>query len=178
MKKTDTIHFMLAMVLISMVSLNAEAQRRRDNNTQQNHYDDRDGRDRGRDNDDHRDRNNNHDKYSYDSHDRYDRSNDRHRHNEVRHVHHNHRPTVVHHYHAGRPRYVYFRDYDVYYDCQRNTYISYSGRGWTVTRVAPFAMRNVNIRSARSYEVDYYDDDFPSYLQRRRPSCGQQYRGW
>jgi hypothetical protein len=82
---------------------------------------------------------------------------------------------VVHNY--ARPRYIYYRDYDVYYDCHSSVYISYSGRSWTVSAALPFAMRHINIRAANRYEVDYWDDNLPVYLERRRPTCDRVYFG-
>jgi hypothetical protein len=88
-----------------------------------------------------------------------------------------HRPVVVHH-HYKRPRYIYYRDYDVYYDFQRNAYISFTGRNWMVTAAVPMTMRHVNVRTVRSYEVDYYNDDIPHYLERGRPACGREFTSW
>jgi hypothetical protein len=76
-----------------------------------------------------------------------------------------------------QPRYVYYRDYDVYYDCRQNVYIYYSGRSWSVSNGVPMVMRHVNVRTAPRYEVNYYDDDFPRYLENNRPSYGQQCDG-
>jgi hypothetical protein len=76
-----------------------------------------------------------------------------------------------------RPRYIYYRDYDVYYDCNRSVYISYSGRSWTMSASLPLIMRNVNIRAASRFEVDYWDDNLPVYLERRRPTCDRIYIG-
>jgi hypothetical protein len=73
---------------------------------------------------------------------------------------------------------VYYKEYDVYYDCQKSVYITYSGRSWTVSTAIPRSMRYINPRQTRRYEVDYYDDDFPRYLERQRPSCGREYDGW
>jgi hypothetical protein len=98
----------------------------------------------------------------------------------VKHYYHNHdrycgHAVVVHNY--TRPRYIYYRDYDVYYDCNRSVYIAYSGRSWTVSASVPFAMRHVNIRTANRFEVDYWDDNLPVYLERRRPISGRVYIG-
>jgi hypothetical protein len=77
-----------------------------------------------------------------------------------------------------QPRYVYYRDYDVYYDNHRSVYISYSGRSWTITKALPVGMRHVNIRATKRFEVDYHDDDFPRYLETRRPSYGRECEDW
>jgi hypothetical protein len=69
-------------------------------------------------------------------------------------------------YRQQAPRYVYYRDYNVYYDYTRNAYISYSGRNWVVTTTAPIGMRYVNRAGLSCSNVDYYNDDFPQYLDR------------
>jgi hypothetical protein len=71
---------------------------------------------------------------------------------------------VVYQQHA--PRYVYYRDYNVYYDYTRNAYISFSGRNWVVTTTAPVGMRYVNRSGLNCSNIDYYNDDFPQYLDR------------
>jgi hypothetical protein len=71
------------------------------------------------------------------------------------------------------PRYVYYRDYDVYYDYHRNVYFSYSGRGWTVSTSLPVHLHHVNFSRAVCHEVNYYEDDFVTYLDRGRPMYGR-----
>jgi hypothetical protein len=83
---------------------------------------------------------------------------------------------VVHHY--ERPRYVYYRDYDVYYDCHRQVYISYSGRNWSISASLPVVMHHVDVHHAVRVGVDYYDDDFATYLDRGRPMYGSVQIGW
>lgn len=105
-----------------------------------------------------------------------------HDHKKVVHVYH-HRPApverrvVVHHHHHDRPRYVYYRDYDVYYDCDRQVFISFSGRNWTVSVERPIRMHHVDIYRASRVDVDYYNDDFPQYLEQKRPH-GRVYAEW
>jgi hypothetical protein len=168
MKNTSTIFSLIVALTITSVAMEANAQ----GNSQR--------RDDGRS--DHRSRKHNKKdkKKNYSYHD--DQSNRRNERRVVEHVHYhdrycNHRPVVVHH-HAARPRYIYYRDYDVYYDSHKSVYISLSGRNWTVTSSIPIGMRHVNVRTVKRYEVDYYDDDFPNYLQRRRPAYGREYTGW
>lgn len=142
---------------------------------------------RGRDHDNGRDRgrgqgNGNgrgHSKHYEDrDHDHHHYHND---HKKVVHVYH-HRPAperrvVVHHHHHTRPRYVYYRDYDVYYDCDRQMFISFSGRNWTVSVAKPMRMHHVDIYRASRVDVDYYNDDFPEYLEQKRPH-GRVYAEW
>jgi hypothetical protein len=160
MKRTSTIFSLVVAVSIIGGALNANGQDRRR---------DQDGG-RNRDRSDHRKRDNNNDHHDHDR-------------KVVKHVYHhhdrycNHRPVVIHH-HRVRPRYVYYRDYDVYYDSHRSVYISYSGRGWTVTSALPVGMKHVNMRTTKRVEVDYYNDDFPRYLETRRPSYGRECEDW
>jgi hypothetical protein len=116
----------------------------------------------------------NHD-HDYDDHHVHHRSNahcrDVHYHvrpvRHVRHVHHSHcdHRTVVVEYH--RPRYIYYRDYNVYYDCHRSVYIVFSGRNWTISTSVPVSMARVDIDRADRWDVDYEDDDLPEFLTRR-----------
>lgn len=95
---------------------------------------------------------------------------------EVRRVvhYHDHAPVVVRHY---APRYIYYRDYDVYYDRHNSVYISYSGRNWTVSANLPVVLRRVDVHRAVRMEVDYDHDDFSGYLERNRPSYRRIYTG-
>lgn len=132
------------------------------------------GRDRGHTNGYQRDVHHHH------NHDRHNKH-DSHRDVYVHH-HHDHVPTyrkVTYHHHHQRPvRYVYYRDYDVYYDCDRSVYISYSGHGWTISNAMPVVMCRVDIQRAVRVDVnDYYDDDFAGHLDRRRPN-GRLYAEW
>lgn len=119
---------------------------------------------------------NKHNRYDYDDrHDHHQSSRahcrDEHYHvrpiRHVRHVHSRHcdHRTVVVEYH--RPRYVYYRDYNVYYDCHRHVYIVYSGRNWTISTSIPVTMARVDVDRADRWDVDYEDDDFPEFLSRR-----------
>jgi hypothetical protein len=83
-------------------------------------------------------------------------------------------PVAVRHHHP-RPRYIYYRDYDVYYDNHNSVYISYSGRSWTVSASLPVALNRVDVHHAVRMEVDYDHDDFPRYLERSRPAYRRIY---
>jgi hypothetical protein len=142
---------------------------------------------RGRDHDNGRDRGRGHNNGNGNGRGDSKHYNDRdhHHHNDhkkVVHVYH-HRPApverrvVVHHHHHTRPRYVYYSDYDVYYDCDREVFISFSGRNWTVSVARPMRMHHVDIYRASRVDVDYYNDDFPQYLEQRRPH-GRVYAEW
>jgi hypothetical protein len=171
----------VAMILI-IAATTVQAQHRgrdRDNNS---------GRDRGNsgrgNNGRHEDRHDN----RHDNHHDNNRHNGHHDNNhhgyhrkDVHVYHHHHAPVVerrvVHHHHHSRPRYVYYKDYDVYYDCDRQVYISFSGRNWTVSVAQPIRLHRVDIYRASRVDVDYYDDDFTQYLEQRRPH-GRVYAEW
>lgn len=78
-------------------------------------------------------------------------------------------------HHHSRPRYVYYRDYNVYHDLHRDVYISYSGRHWSVSASLPVVLHHVEARRAVRMEVDYHADDFPGYLERNRPTYTRIY---
>jgi hypothetical protein len=149
--------------------------RDRGNDPKENDHDHGRGND-GRDNGNHYGHRKAENRWDYD---RNHRDHDWERRN-VKHYYHTHdrycgHAVVVHNY--VRPRYIYYRDYDVYYDCNRSVYISYSDRSWTVSAALPFAMRHINVRSANRFEVDYWDDNLPVYLERRRPTWDRIYYG-
>jgi hypothetical protein len=135
----------------------------------------------GRSNHRDRDSNNNHRQQhdrDYDRHDNYSYSN---QHSNCNHTHYHVVPArrVVHHVHNRycdhrtvaieyhRPRYVYYKDYNVYYDCHRNVYIVYSGRSWTVSSATPVCLNSVDLNRASRMDVEYDNDDFPEFLSRR-----------
>ena len=126
------------------------------------------------------DRYSSHDRYSYDKDHRFHRD-EHHHYSGHHHVYHDrqfvhqhsrfceHRVVVRHH---ERPRYVFYRDYEVYYDHHRNVFISYSGKGWTISANLPVHLRHINLNSEVCHSVDYYEDDFVSYLAVGRPAYG------
>lgn len=176
MKNISTIFSLILGVSVISAATIAQGQRSDDHRRRSETQRDHDDRDRNQDSNHDRDHWDNHNNNnSRRDHTQYDRVNNNRGHHYGQYN--NRRPVVVHHVYK-RPRYIYYRDYDVYYDCRDNAYISHSGRNWIVSSFPPRMMRNVNLRMARSYEVDYWDDNFPGYLDRRRPSIGREYRGW
>jgi hypothetical protein len=160
--KTTTQFFplLIAIMIISMAG-NANAQGRGHQKSKERHG---------------ADHPNKHDRHKHGWH---SNGHDHHRHGErqVRVVHYHHEPVVVRHYHE-RPRYIYYRDYDVYYDFQENVYFSYSGRNWTVSASLPVVLRRVDTRRAVRMEVDYDRDDFHAYLASSRPVYRRMYTGY
>jgi hypothetical protein len=164
MRKTSTIFsLVIAMTIFGgsmVVSAQGRGNDRKEKSRNHSGQGERNHGDRDRDND--RDDRRGNDRHDHD--DRY--AGGRHGHGYGHHNHgrnryygrevhyHNPRPVIVHHH--VRPRYVYYRDYDVYYDCDNSVYISFSGRGWTVTREIPRSMRYVDVKRVKRYRVDYY----------------------
>lgn len=113
----------------------------------------------------------------------YHKREHRHDHYERRTVHYHHRycehpPVVVVRHEPPRPRYVYYRDYDVYYDLHREIYISYSGRNWRVSAGLPVVLHRVDMRRAVRMDVDYYEDDFVAHLERGRVRPARTYASY
>lgn len=92
------------------------------------------------------------------------------------HDHHCSHARIITHYYE-KPRYVYYRDYDVYYDVRQRVYIAWSGRNWFVSASLPVALRRVERHRAVQMEVDYYDDDLATYLAAGRPVYRRIYTG-
>ena len=173
--KRENIFALTIMILVSAFSIEANAQGRGRGN---GHAYGHDKRNKSHHDDRHHDR---HERYSYDRHDRHDHHDhhNHHVHRPVRHVyHHHHSHSCSHHvvvHHCEQPRYIYYRDYDVYYDNTRHVYISYSGRNWSITAGIPVHMRHVDVHHVGYTEVQYYDDDFVSYLDQGQPIYGKFY---
>ena len=75
-------------------------------------------------------------------------------------------------------RYVYYRDYNLYYDCYRDVFVTWTGRNWAVSVAIPVIIRNVDFRRTAVVGVDYWDDDFDLYLAKRRPSYVSIHASW
>lgn len=185
--KTKSILSVSLVMLLVIGGASAWAQGRSRSNGPDNHHGNSKGsKGNAHHNNDRNDRNhhnNSKPQYSYHDHDRghYDRRNDAdcHDHRRVVHVYH---PApverrVVHHYYRERPCYVYYRDYDVYYDRHSNVYIAFGGRNWSISAGIPVVMRHVDVRTVVTTDVDYYDDNFTAYLDTRRPG-GRLYAEW
>lgn len=102
---------------------------------------------------------------------------------------HPYQPTVCHHSHYcdpsarvrhqhSSPRYIYYRDYDIYYDFHRRVYITFTHNGWTITREIPVRLSRIDRRRAVCLEVEYDRDDFTQYLARHRPAYRRIYKDW
>ena len=100
----------------------------------------------------------------------------RNKHNYCNHCHHDNRYSKHSHQRHAAPwsqaprsktRYVYFRDYNVYYDYKRNVYLTLSGRNWAISTEVPLPMRRVDVRRIAYADVDFYGDDLYYYHTHR-----------
>ncbi|HEY3429135.1 MAG TPA: hypothetical protein VGK39_00575 [Cyclobacteriaceae bacterium] len=169
----NSLSTLLLLILISGVTTNLQAQGRghgKHDNPGRGHQKEKN---RGHDHDKHDDKG----RYDWDhrdSHRDYSSRNDRY----YRHGHY----VTYHHHHHGRPawapayghryntRYIYYRDHNVYYDCYRDVFITWTGRRWVVTTTIPRTIVHVDFGRTAVAGVDYWDDDFDFYLTKRRPS--------
>jgi len=179
---------MLAIIILT-TSVDVLSQGRGNGNGRGNNHPGRgkyDERNRGKGHDHNSGWNNNYERYDHDR-ERMRHSDWDHR-NYLRNDHH-HFVTYRHHrYHHPswapvygsryNTRYIYYQDYNVYYDCHRDVFMTWNGRRWIVSAHIPDFMLRVDFRSARVYGVNYWDDDFEFYLQRRRPSYIGISAGW
>lgn len=170
--------WMAVMLVGASVDLFAQGRGKgygRDNNPgrgHDKHIDQDRGRDKERgdhDKDDHReyrdsDRDYDHDRYSH--HDSYN-----YRDHYVTYRHHRHGPPSWAPAYGYRynTRYIYYRDYNVYYDCHRDIFITWTGRNWVISTRIPDVICHADFGSTCVMGVDYWGDDFDYYLGRKRP---------
>ncbi len=67
-------------------------------------------------------------------------------------------------------RYIYYSDYNVYYDCHRDVFVIWTGRNWMISTRIPDAICHVDFNRTVVVGVDYWDDDFDFYLAKQRPA--------
>lgn len=141
-----------------------------DHNRSNNRYDDANLHDRNR--------NNWNQDYSSRKDHRYNNYDSRHRYvtyNYHRHSHASWAPAYGYRYNT---RYIYYQDYNVYYDCHRDVFVIWTGRNWVISNRIPDVMYRIDFGRTRVSGVDYWDDDFDFYLQRRRPAYLAISAGW
>lgn len=68
-------------------------------------------------------------------------------------------PWAPAHGYRAKTRYVYFKDYNVYYDHERGVYISLSGRNWQVTARLPSLLSGIDLKAAVKVDLDFSGDD-------------------
>ncbi|MCA6078845.1 hypothetical protein [Fulvivirga sedimenti] len=68
-------------------------------------------------------------------------------------------PWAPAHGYRAKTRYVYFKDYDVYYDHDRSVYISLAGTNWQVSANIPVNLRGIDLNAAVKIDLDTDVDD-------------------
>jgi hypothetical protein len=68
-------------------------------------------------------------------------------------------PWAPAHGYRAKTRYVYFKDYNVYYDNTRGIYISISGGKWVVSTKIPSSISGIDLVAAVKIDLDFDGDD-------------------
>lgn len=68
-------------------------------------------------------------------------------------------PWAPAHGYRAKTRYVYFSDYNVYYDHERGVYISLGGNNWQITAKLPSILSGVDLTAAVKVDLDFSGDD-------------------
>lgn len=152
----------------------------KENHPGRGHQKDREDRDKVHDWDHH---SGNHRNWDYNDH--------QYTHHDSRNHHHNHYRYVTYRHHRnGLPswapaygyryntRYIYYRDYNLYYDCYRDVFVTWVNGRWTISTYIPRILIGVNFNTCSIAGVDYWADDFDNYLSRRRPSYVSIHASW
>ena len=71
-------------------------------------------------------------------------------------------PWAPAHGYRAKTRYVFFRDYAVYYDHQEGVYISLAGRNWQVSASLPVNLKGVDLNAAVKIDLEAEGDN-PQY---------------
>ena len=73
-------------------------------------------------------------------------------------------------------RYVYFPDYEIYYDFSLRNYIYFDNGAWLSVEILPKRFNRINLRRSRQVRIkDYFGDNIKRYhndnvIKRRNPS--------
>ena len=81
----------------------------------------------------------------------------------------------------AKTRYVYFPEYNFYFDIEKRVYIHFQAGKWTVTVDLPTRLGNINLRNASKFELEL-DIDNPQiyngeHQARFRPKYALAYAG-
>jgi hypothetical protein len=68
-------------------------------------------------------------------------------------------PWAPAHGYRAKTRYVYFKDYPVYYDNDRGVYISMSGKNWSISAKLPDILKGVDLLAAPKIDLDFSGDE-------------------
>ena len=63
------------------------------------------------------------------------------------------------HGYRAKTRYVFFKDYKIYYDNERDVYLSYENDLWHATADIPFELKAADLKGAVQVEVEYDGED-------------------
>lgn len=72
-------------------------------------------------------------------------------------------PWAPAHGYRAKTRYVYFKDYNVYYDNSRGVYISVSGGKWIVSAKIPSSISGIDLVAAVKIDLDVDGDEPQRY---------------
>ena len=72
-------------------------------------------------------------------------------------------PWAPAHGYRAKTRYVYFKDYDVYYDHEKAVYISLAGRNWQISASLPVNLRGIDLTAAAKIDIDLNEDEPQRY---------------
>jgi hypothetical protein len=78
-------------------------------------------------------------------------------------------PRVAYATPAPAVRYVYYRDYDVYFDQVKHGYYTFNGRRWIFSTTRPAIIKHVDLARAPHVVEVYHQDDFGRHLNNVRP---------
>lgn len=70
-----------------------------------------------------------------------------------------------------RPRYVYFPDYDVYFDQHHNHYVRFDGHHWIATPQVPHCMMGANLALVTQLGFNFHHDNLIGFLEINRPGA-------
>jgi len=68
-------------------------------------------------------------------------------------------PWAPAHGYKPKTRYVYFKDFGVYYDHHQSVYIALSGGTWTVSTKLPGTLIGVDLKAAIKIDLDFEGDN-------------------
>ena len=83
-------------------------------------------------------------------------------------------PWAPAHGYRAKTRYVYFSQYNVYYDHDRGVYISLGGNNWQVTAKLPSILSGVDLNAAVKVDLDFSGDEPFRYNSDHRKKWGKK----
>ena len=83
-------------------------------------------------------------------------------------------PWAPAHGYRTKTRYVYFSDYNVYYDNTRGVYISVAGSNWQIDAKLPNILSGVDLNAAVKVDLDFSGDEPQRYNKDHKNNFGKQ----